>query len=77
MAEKTPRVLVDIKLNVSQLCTLAAKVSSILGCIRKVERSDLSPLLGTGEAHLDHYGQFRAPPYERDTNTGVSLAKDC
>lgn len=46
MVEKALRVLVDIKLNVSQLWTLAAKkVSSILGCVRKVEEGDLPPLL--------------------------------
>ena len=76
--EKALRVPVNIKLNMSQLWTLAAKeVSSILGCIRKVEEGELPPLLSAGETHLVCYVQFRAPQYKRDMDTGVSRAKGC
>jgi len=43
LAEKALRVLLDIKLNMSQLCTLAAKVVSV----RKVEGGHHTPMCVT------------------------------
>jgi len=54
-AEKDLGVLVDIKLTMSQKCTLVAKkVDSILDCIRRstasVPQDLILPLLSSGEA---------------------------
>lgn len=46
LTEKALRVLVDIKWNVSQLCTVAAKkVSSTLGFIRKSTANSLKEMI--------------------------------
>lgn len=78
LLKKALRVQVDIKLGgMSQLWTPRAKISSTLGCIRKVEWGDLPNLLSTGETHLQCYIPVidipaMAPQYQRDMDTSES-----
>lgn len=80
MTEKALRVLVDIKLNVSQLCTVAAKkVSSILGFIRKSTASSLKEVIFPLYSALVR-GTWSAVassglPSARDLGPGARLAK--
>lgn len=66
-AEKDLGVLGHTKLNVSQQCALAAKVSGILGCIRRgvcyqqVEGGDPSFYSVLLRPHLEYWVQFWAP----------------
>lgn len=66
-AEKDLGVLGHSKLNVSQQCALAAKVSGILGCIRRgvcyqqVEGGDPSFYSVLLRPHLEYWVQFWAP----------------
>lgn len=75
-------IFLDVELNTSQQCALAAKVAEgILGCIRQsiasLSREVILPLYSVlVKLHLEYCVQFCAPQYKRDMErAGESPAK--
>lgn len=80
--QKITCILLDIKLNMSQQCALAAKVAKgTLGCIRQsiasLLREVILPLYSAlVKSHLEYCVHFRVPQYKRDMEcAGESPAK--